>query len=345
MNWIITEPHNLPLILCGVFYSILCIFSIVTGLIYASGKKKLNPLELSDKFMEKLSDEEKLKAFTIKMGWVTFVVGIVQGLTAFSIFNGYNTFLNIFAICFTIFSICSVMFKLKGKINLFPVIKLFFYATILLILWLAGVKRYSATNEAIQYLKSSETVKVSKTEEGYFFDGPGDEIAIIFFPGARVQYTAYAKLMYKFAENGKDCFLLASPLNFAFLNTYAPEKIMQKYSYERWYISGHSLGGVVACRYASDKPSKVRGVICLASYPAKELPSNLEYISIYGSEDKVLNMEMLEKSKKYLPENNQIFVIDGGNHSGFANYGKQDGDGKAKISSDEQQDFVINNIY
>ena len=119
MDWIITDIHNLPLIFCGIFYSVLCIFSIVTGLIYASGKRKLNPLELSEKFMEKYKDEEKLKAFTIKMGWVTFVVGIVQGLTAISIFNGYNTFLNIFAICFTIFSICSVMFKLKGKINLF----------------------------------------------------------------------------------------------------------------------------------------------------------------------------------------------------------------------------------
>ena len=41
MNYIITEPHNMPLILCGIFYSILCVFSIVTGLIYASGRKKV----------------------------------------------------------------------------------------------------------------------------------------------------------------------------------------------------------------------------------------------------------------------------------------------------------------
>ena len=134
MNWIITELHNMPLILCGTFYSILCVFSIVTGLIYASGRRKLNPLELSDKYMEKLSDEEKLKKFTIKMGYVTFIVGIVQGFTAFAIFKGYNVFLNMFAVGFTIFSICSVLFKLKGKINLFPIIKLIFYVIILIIL-------------------------------------------------------------------------------------------------------------------------------------------------------------------------------------------------------------------
>ena len=94
MNWMIIELHNMPIILCGIFYSILCVFSVVTGLIYASGRKKLNPLELSNKFMEKLSDEEILKKFTIKMGWVTFIVGIIQGLTAFSIFKGYNIYLS-----------------------------------------------------------------------------------------------------------------------------------------------------------------------------------------------------------------------------------------------------------
>lgn len=57
----------------GGFYSLLCVFSIVTGIIYMTGKRKLNPLELSDKFMEKLSDPEKLRKFTVRMGFVTFV--------------------------------------------------------------------------------------------------------------------------------------------------------------------------------------------------------------------------------------------------------------------------------
>ena len=78
---------NILLILCGIFYSVLCIFSIVTGLMYASGKKELNPLELSDEFMSLYTDQDKLKRFTIKMGWVTFLVGIVQGITAFAILH------------------------------------------------------------------------------------------------------------------------------------------------------------------------------------------------------------------------------------------------------------------
>lgn len=136
MNWIITDFNNILLILCGVFYSVLCIFSIVTGLIYVSGKKELNPLELSDKFVEKLKDKETLKNFTIKMGWVTFIVGLIQGLTAFSIFKGHSTILYVIAVGFTIFSICSVLFKLKGKINAFPLLKLVFYVAILVVLLL-----------------------------------------------------------------------------------------------------------------------------------------------------------------------------------------------------------------
>ena len=125
---------NVLLTLCAVYYSVLCIFSIVTGLMYAKGDRKLNPLELSDKFMEKYRDPEKLKRFTVKMGWVTFVVGIVQGITAYAIFKAHSVLLYAIALGFTVFSICSVAFKLKGKISLFPVLKCIAYVAILIIL-------------------------------------------------------------------------------------------------------------------------------------------------------------------------------------------------------------------
>ena len=134
MNWIISDSQNFLLVLCGIFYSILCIFSIVTGIIYMSGKKELNPIELPDKFVEKLNNQDKLKAFTIKMGIVTFIVGIFQGITALSIFIDSSVILHYFAVGFTIFSICSVVIKLKGKINAFPIVKLLFYVTILIVL-------------------------------------------------------------------------------------------------------------------------------------------------------------------------------------------------------------------
>lgn len=122
---------------CGIFYAVLCVFSIVTGLMYASGRRDLNPLELSDRFMSRYQDPEKLKKFTVRMGWVTFVVGIVQGITAYAVLQAGNLLHYLTAVGFTLFSIASVAFKLKGKISLFPVVKSAAYLAILVILVLS----------------------------------------------------------------------------------------------------------------------------------------------------------------------------------------------------------------
>ena len=120
---------NVPSWLCGGFYGLLCVFSIVTGLMYAGGKKELNPLELSDKLMERYEDPEKRGRFARMMGWVTFAVGLVQGLTAYAFFRAG-----------TLFSIASASVKLKGKFNLFPLLKLGAYLLVLIVLLLAGTR-------------------------------------------------------------------------------------------------------------------------------------------------------------------------------------------------------------
>ena len=130
--------RSIFLILCGIFYGILCIFSIVTGIIYMTGKKELNPLELSDRFMEKLSDPQKRRKFAQKMGLVTFIVGIVQGITAYCILKGDSALTYWIAMGFTLFSIASVSVKLKGKINAFPLLKMVAYLAIFAILLLKG---------------------------------------------------------------------------------------------------------------------------------------------------------------------------------------------------------------
>ena len=125
---------------CGVFYAVLCVFSIVTGLMYAGGEKELNPLELSDSFMRRYDDPEKRRAFAVKMGWVTFFVGIAQGITAFSIFKKGSPVCYWIALGFTLFSIASVAFKLKGKISAFPVLKSAAYLAILVVLLLPSAR-------------------------------------------------------------------------------------------------------------------------------------------------------------------------------------------------------------
>lgn len=131
---------NILLNVSGVFYGVLCLFSIVTGIIYMSGKRELNPLELPDRFVEKLKNENLTKRFAFDAGLLTFVVGIVQGITSYSLFVRRSMFNYYFALGFTIFSIGSVAFKLKGKINIFPILKSIAYISILILLLLSKTK-------------------------------------------------------------------------------------------------------------------------------------------------------------------------------------------------------------
>jgi hypothetical protein len=96
---------------------------------YATGKRKLNLVELSDKFMKKIKDTD---SFAKKMGIVTIIVGIFQGLVPVLIINTDIWFYYI--LIFTIFSICSVGYKLYGKISKFAIIKLSCYLLILIAL-------------------------------------------------------------------------------------------------------------------------------------------------------------------------------------------------------------------
>ena len=224
--------------------------------------------------------------------------------------------------------------------------------TLVIIVLLVGVSftylltgNYKATEEALKYLNSTVEVNVSKIDEGYFFDGPGTNTAIVFYPGAKVEYEAYAKLMYKIAEQGSDCFLIKMPFNMAIFSINKADKIIDKFNYKSWYIAGHSMGGAMACNYASSHAEKLKGVIALAGYPTKQIPNSLELILIYGSEDKILTRNNYEDGKKYYPTKYRELVIEGGNHAFFADYGEQKKDGRASISVEEQQNQTVNFIF
>ncbi len=179
------------------------------------------------------------------------------------------------------------------------------------------------------------------TEDGLMiFDGPGEDSALIFYPGGKVEYSAYTPLMNRLAESGIDCFLVDMPVNLAFFGVDKADEIIETNDYNKWFIGGHSLGGVAASMYASNHD--LDGLILLASYPTEEIDEPT--LSVYGSEDGVLDMEKYEDSKDLLPEDHSEVVIEGGNHAQFGDYGEQEGDGVATITADEQQDATVSAI-
>ena len=199
---------------------------------------------------------------------------------------------------------------------------------------------YHADNEVKSLMNGTDDVKVIKTNNGLFLDGPGNDTSMIFYPGAKVKYTSYLPLLTEVAERNIDCFVVEMPFNLALLNQNAADEIINDYNYTHYYMSGHSLGGVVASQYVN-ATNKTDGLILFASYPTSEIQKPV--LSIYGSEDKVLNMEKYNEAKSLMSNLTEI-VIKGGNHAQIGDYGFQDGDGIAKITPEKQQEKTVNEI-
>lgn len=203
----------------------------------------------------------------------------------------------------------------------------------------AGVY-YHADGDALAALETDGTVKVEQTDYGWYFDGPGRD-TLIFYPGAKVEETAYAPLMKELAEAGMDACLVRMPLRLAFFGISAADQIIPRYDCDSWYLGGHSLGGVMASSYASRHEDSLAGLILLAAYPADVLEDPLPVLSIYGSDDRVLDIESYNEAHDNMPGRFTEYVIEGGNHAGFGNYGEQKGDGKALLSPAEQQEVTV----
>ena len=206
----------------------------------------------------------------------------------------------------------------------------------LVVSWCVYVGDYYAADEtAVVAMAGSERVSVQKIGKKTVFSPENPTAGFLFYPGGKVESTAYAPLMLALAERDILCVLIPMPCNLAVLNPNAAEGIQEQFpEIENWYIGGHSLGGSMAARYGAKHPGKLRGLVLLAAYSTADLAdSGLDVLSVYGSEDGVLNMEKYESNRGNLPETTVEIVIPGGNHGLFGSYGAQDGDGVASISA------------
>lgn len=171
-------------------------------------------------------------------------------------------------------------------------------------------------------------------------------MGIVFYPGAKVDPHAYEGLAGELAKRGYYCAIVKMPFNLAFFGIDAAADIMaDNPNVQSWWIAGHSLGGAMAAEFAANNADDLQGIVFLASYAAADLSNtDLEALSLYGSEDLVLNREKYEENAANLPVRFAETVIEGGNHAGFGDYGPQDGDGSASISADKQQEIAADTI-
>lgn len=212
-------------------------------------------------------------------------------------------------------------------------------AVLLVIILACGIyvgDYYRAGEVAVVAMADGSGITVTETKDRTVFAPDAPEAGLIFYPGGKVEYTAYAPLMKALAEKSILCVLLEMPCNLAVLDMSAAEGIPAEFpEIDTWYIGGHSLGGSMAASYAAEHTEEFSGLVLLAAYSTAEI-TDLSVISLYGSEDGVMNREKYQECRKNLPENTVETVIEGGNHAFFGNYGLQDGDGEALITAEDQ---------
>ena len=205
---------------------------------------------------------------------------------------------------------------------------------------------YNSYNEKVDFIEEASYIGVIPKA-----DKPGTfpETGIIFYPGGLVDYHSYLPLLTCCADKGFACYVVKMPHDFAFMDKRAAGRFVKKHpEIKNWYVAGHSLGGAMAASYYSKHSKTFEGLILLASYSTHNISdSDAKVLSIFGSNDKVLNQESYQKNKRNLPPVGKgltEIIIEGGNHSQFADYGFQEGDGKAEISSEEQQRITAEEI-
>ena len=205
---------------------------------------------------------------------------------------------------------------------------------------------YRADSIAVAAMQSTPSVSTEIADNMAIFLPEEPQAGFIFYPGGKVEYTAYAPLMQKLAENGVACVITKMPLNLAVMDIDAADNAIGVLSdIEKLYIGGHSLGGSMAASYIDKTELDFDGLIMLSAYSTADLTDNsINVLLVNADNDNVLNHIKYSKYMDNLPETSWGYHITGGNHAQFGSYGAQKGDGIATISADKQLQYTADAI-
>lgn len=204
------------------------------------------------------------------------------------------------------------------------------------------------TAEALAALQSDDHVSVSEGDFLTFRPAEGPVTAgVIFYPGANCDIRGYAPLLRRIARQGYLVVDVAMPMNLAI---YAPDRADAVRAafpdIERWVIIGHSMGGVMAARYAANHPDELAGLILWDSYPAAAnslAGSTLPVWHIHRATPDGRPPEKFTEMQYLFPASSTWVPVPGGIHMYFGSF---DGGGyveewEPRISREAQQDIVV----
>lgn len=159
-------------------------------------------------------------------------------------------------------------------------------------------------------------------------------VGLLFYPGARVAPAAYvAKLSAVAVGANVQIAIGRPPLNLAVFSIGQADAMRAALpDVKRWYVGGHSLGGAMACLYASKHRDSLEGVVLFGTYCGTDISdSSLRVLTIAGQQDGLFPPVKISAAASELPAGASLEQVSGMNHAQFGDYGEQPGDNAATI--------------
>lgn len=228
-------------------------------------------------------------------------------------------------------------------------------ATAVFVVW--SLVAYRANPEARDAATSDSLVTVEHADGVWRFtanDVRSASTTLVFFPGALVDPRAYAPLARSVASAGYPAFLVELPRRGAFGGADSPELdarirsiLPSEVSRERFVVSGHSRGAVVASRLASRVPNQLSGLVIIGStHPRDHDLSSLgmPVTKVVGTRDGLASPDKVRRNAALLPSHTRWMWIEGGNHSQFGWYGFQPLDRRPRVAASIQRAAMLDGV-
>ena len=235
------------------------------------------------------------------------------------------------------------MTKVKKGLVIFSIVLVLLIVASLIYL-ITG--NYNSKDLAKAHMISDKNTTVIIKNGIRFIPSNPNGTGIVLYQGAKVDVSAYSVEAKILADNGYTVYIPKMPFNMAFFGINKADKIIENNpDIANWYMADHSLGGSMAAKYTSNNQDRIDGLILLASYSVDDLTEYTgKVISIIGSKDMGIDKEKLDETSVNLPKDTEFYIIEGGNHSQFGDYGFQKGDNIADISLEEQLKLITNKM-
>ncbi len=210
---------------------------------------------------------------------------------------------------------------------------------------------YQARGVKASLLQDSDQVRVTVDAHKISFrHQQANNLEVLFFPGGLVDPTAYVPLARGLSEAGYNLHIIKMPWR---LSTKGYNQIKTLFDLQdeekKFILGGHSQGGKMAAQFVFENQDLIDGLFLLGTSHPRDIdlsPLAIPTLKLYAEHDGLASVAEVKQNAHLLPENSQLNLLVGGNHSQFAHTGHLLTDGRATISLQDQQlatqQFLLN---